>query len=267
MALKPVPATNFKDLANAAFDAILARPNDLDLSRLRRQARDLANADKGESLQVCAILEAAVGKYAEADALFERAIASSENKLDTLGLHLAVLDATDQGFKIKSLFDANYPNLRNNPSMLKRAQNVLSASGWITSARELDEDLNRLGHPTQTPLTSFFESLRWKDFNESQVAEPVVFARQYLRDRGSAALVVGVEEIPESDFSMSLLYSLECPNSVESASDLEWDLYMAMAEKSFDGLANGLLSIIVVGEAKVVTNGKIVFGEEAPDAH
>jgi tetratricopeptide (TPR) repeat protein len=238
----PAPRTLFNDLARLGLVLLQGTrlPTELEVRRFEKDIETVSRIDPVGYLQLRGFAAALRDDHAEVDALFERALSISSQRLGAVMRYMAILAATGRSQAVIDLFQKYRDDICGDPAALCGAEGALRFSGWFATGNAVGRELTKRGlRATPTFDTEFSEEF----LSEEEVARVVGFSHRFLRDRGSVAKCVQATHIFHESGGATLLYQLAVDAQPEALAELEWDLFGALAEAAVPVQEQGLLCI------------------------
>jgi len=219
-------------------DALSHGISEFEIKKLERDAAPLKKIDISDWYEAGAHIAALRQDFAEQDRLFEAAFVNASDKADTVQRHLVFLGGLGRTEKLKEQFDRFLPMLRNDPELVRTTSSLLVAAGWIFTASKLASELDRLNAATSTPFPCALaiRDLERSSMNESEVseraiAEAVGYAHQYLRSVNACPNGIETSVVPYEEGMAGLMYQFKVDKDSDTVSDIEWKLFVELAER------------------------------------
>ena len=262
MTAQPAPDTIFNESMEAAIAMLLQTvpPNELEIKRLEREATKLAKIDPSGAMEVRAYIAAARADLDAANELFAKALLISNDFRGTVVRNLMLLAHTGQSERVMDVFGQHHDAIRSDPAALRTASQLLGYTGWLMTAKKVDDELLRMGVKTLTVSDGDVEeptTIDTRGFTELDFAKAIGFAHRFLRSKGARPRATRPRAIAYEDGRSAILFELMLEKSPQELSELEWELFGAMSEAAFPAEEQGML-VLALGTNQAVIDADSV---------
>ena len=219
-------------------------PNEFEIKKLERDVGKLAKIDPSGALEVRAYIAAARTENDQANELYSRALLISNDFRGTVVRNLMLLAHTGQSERVIEVFGQHHDAIRSDPAALRTASQLLGYTGWLMTAKTVDDELLRMGVKTHTPTEGDSEepaTINTRGFTELDFAKAIGFAHRFLRSKGARPRATRPRAIAYEDDTSAILFELMLEKSPQELSQLEWELFGALSEAAFPAEEQGML--------------------------
>lgn len=252
MTTRAQPATIFGELLEKVSAVLDGRPtNDLELRRWENEAEKLLRADRGEGLEIKAILAAIHEDDVESDRLYEAALSCSGDYTSTAVRYLTVLGERLRSEKLLETFLAIRSAFKGDPEATRYVERLLANNGFLLSAWELSRDLDKMGSFSAATPSGASEvatqQIELEEYGDMDFGAPVSFAKRFLANRGIYWKSTSVAASVGEDSKEVFFYQIRVDQSPEEATQTESALFEALEKEAFPVESNGKMVLALIG--------------------
>lgn len=255
-----VAQTKFVDLYDKARAMMMSGGNNIEVARLAAEAKSLRNADIIESREITALVSLIKRDFPAAIAEYQKAIESSGQRFDVVARGMMILGVAGQSMTVGDFY-RRYVNVEGLPPDDREVvASAIGFSGWAAESTAIRMAMTEAGmtltaktnipglvFPTEgcqkegeaspsesaslSGLLLSHEALDAIGISDSWVAERVGSALRFLLDQHKEVMAVRPSPVPQEGGRQGLIVNFFVDDDLDSASEVEWDLFGHLASE------------------------------------